>query len=85
MEKNNKGLRITIDSNLRSRYDDLRLESGSNGTNYFNQELYIMEIKVLDAIPLWLVNNLSDLKIYPISFSKVGSIYTENKRSEVLC
>lgn len=84
-EKNNKGLRITIDSNLRSRYDDLKLESGNFGNNYFNDELYIMEIKVLGAIPLWLVGNLSDLKIYPTSFSKVGSIYTNNKRSEVLC
>lgn len=84
-EKNNKGLRITIDSNLRSRCDNLNLESGSYGTNYFDKDTYIMEIKVLDAIPLWLVKNLSDLKIYPISFSKVGSIYTKNKRSEILC
>ena len=84
-EKNNKNLRITIDANLRSRYDDLKLEDGSYGERYFDSDMYIMEIKVLDSMPIWLVNSLSDLKIYPISFSKVGSIYIKNKGSEVLC
>lgn len=84
-EKNNKNLRITIDANLRSRYNDLKLENGSYGNNYFDNDMYIMEIKVLDSMPLWLVKSLSDLKIYPISFSKVGSIYIKNKGSEVLC
>ena len=84
-EKNNKNLRITIDANLRSRYNDLKLESGSYGDKYFDNDTYIMEIKVLDSMPLWLVKNLSKLKIYPISFSKVGSIYSKSKGSEVVC
>ena len=84
-EKNNKDLRITIDCNLRYRSDDLRLELGNNGINFFKDEIYIMEIKCLDALPLWLVRCLSDLKIYPTSFSKVGNIYKEIKRKEVLC
>jgi len=84
-QKNNKDLRITIDSNLRSRSDDLRLELGSRGEKYFKDDLYIMEIKVLEAMPLWLTRSLSELKIYPTSFSKVGNIYTNLKRSEVLC
>ena len=84
-EKNNRGLRITVDRNLRSRYDNLRLESGNYGDKFFDDDIYIREIKVLDSIPLWLVRNLSELKIFPVSFSKVGSIYVKNKRSEVLC
>lgn len=84
-EKNNKHLRITIDANLRSRYDDLKLENGSYGDKYFDDDTYIMEIKVLDAIPLWLVSVLSELKIYPVSFSKVGSVYMKKKGSEVTC
>ena len=84
-EKNNKNLRITIDANLRSRYYDLRLEDGSYGEKYFNNDMYIMEVKVLDSMPIWLVKSLSDLKIYPVSFSKVGSIYAKSKGSEVLC
>jgi len=68
-------LRITIDSNLRSRRNDLRLELGDYGDSYFDNDYYIMEIKTIGAIPLWFVRILSDLKIYPISFSKYGNIY----------
>lgn len=83
-EINNSNLRITIDTNLRSRRDHLSLENGDNGRNYFDEELYIMEIKTLDAMPLWLVRNLSNLGIFPISFSKYGSIYTRDKE-ECIC
>ena len=84
-EKGNRSLRITIDSNLRSRYDNLRLEYGDNGEAYFDEETYIMEVKVLNAMRLWLTMVLSELKIYPISFSKIGSIYSKEKESECLC
>lgn len=83
--RDNKNIRITIDENLRSRTDDLRLELGSNGKKYFQDREYIMEIKILDAMPLWLARSLSTLKIYPTSFSKVGSIYKKLKGSEVQC
>lgn len=77
--KENKDLRITIDTNLRSRKEDLRLELGDAGKKYFDEDYYIMEIKTLGAIPLWLVRALSELKIYPTSFSKYGSIYAKEK------
>lgn len=82
-ERGNRNLRITIDSNLRSRKDLLSLELGSDGKLYFDEERYIMEIKTLGSMPLWLVRSLSKLKIYPISFSKVGSIYTKDKEEEI--
>ena len=68
-------LRITFDSNLRSRREDLKLELGSSGKKYFTEDMYIMEIKCLNAMPLWLVNYLSELRVYPKSFSKYGNIY----------
>lgn len=77
-------LRITIDENLRSRRNDLFLEKGDEGNYYFDNEIYIMEIKYLNALPLWLVQCLSDLRIYPTSFSKLGSVYKKNRR-ENLC
>lgn len=83
--RDNENIRITIDENLRSRTEDLRLELGSNGKKYFQDREYIMEIKILDAMPLWLARSLSTLKIYPTSFSKVGSIYKKLKGSEVHC
>ena len=83
IEKNNENLRITIDTNLRSRKEKLSLELGDKGELYFNEEKYIMEIKTLGAMPLWLVKSLSDLGIYPVSFSKFGSIYKKDKEEKV--
>ena len=34
-----------------------------------------MEVKSLQSIPLWFTRILSDMKIYPNSFSKYGEIY----------
>lgn len=77
-------LRITFDNNLRSRKDNLRLEYGDFGELFFDDDTYIMEIKTLGAMPLWLVRVLSELKIYPTSFSKYGSIY-KKERMKQLC
>ena len=82
-EINNENLRITIDTNLRSRKENLSLELGDKGKLYFEDQIYIMEIKTLGAMPLWLVKNLSDLKIYPVSFSKFGSIYKKDKEEKI--
>lgn len=84
MGKEDENLRITVDSNLRSRKTDLSLELGDWGKLYFTEESYIMEIKTLDSMPLWLTRSLSNLKIYPVSFSKYGSIYKKD-REEILC
>lgn len=79
---NNEHLRITIDTNLRSRRDHLSLEYGDKGEKYFQDNMYIMEIKTLGAMPLWLVRNLSELKIYTRSFSKIGNVYIKYKEEE---
>lgn len=80
--KDDENLRITFDSNLRSRSSDLRLEYGDSGEKYFDDEMYIMEIKTLGAMPFWLVDALSALKVYPTSFSKIGSIYSKKLEGE---
>lgn len=67
-------LRITFDCNLRSRRTQLYFED-KNMIKYFKEDYYIMEIKTLGAIPLWLARILSELKIFPTSFSKYGKIY----------
>lgn len=77
--KDNSHLRITIDANLRSRTTDLNLELGDAGKKLFKSNYYILEIKSLTALPIWLTSTLSELKIYPISFSKYGSIYKNLK------
>ena len=81
--KEDELLRITIDTNLRSRKENLTLEYGDDGILYFEKPTYIVEIKTLGAMPLWLVRSLSDLKIYPKSFSKIGNIYIKDKEEEL--
>ena len=76
-DKEDKGFRITFDSNIIARTYDLKLESGSYGESILPKGQYIMEIKTLNSIPLWLVKYLNDLKIVPGSFSKYGEAYTQ--------
>ena len=82
-EKNNPNFRITFDKNIRSRETNLRLEYGDNGNLYFKSDTYIMELKTLGALPLWFTKILSQLKIYPMSFSKYGSIYKKKVKEEI--
>lgn len=79
-------LRITFDHNIRSRNYDLDLKNGDYGESLLDDTSYLIEIKTLAAFPLWLVEILSGLKMYPTSFSKYGNIYKneqlENRRNE---
>lgn len=77
----NKDFRITFDFNIRSRDSDLDLLSGSDGKYLFDNNSVIMEIKTAQSMPLWITKLLSEMKIYPTSFSKYGTIY-KNKIKE---
>ncbi len=74
-------LRITFDSAVRCRTDRLRLSEGDDGryikVGKFGDDYRIMEIKTSGAIPFELAEILSELKIYPASFSKYGEIYKQ--------
>lgn len=72
-EKNNNDLRISFDTNIRSRRYALRLEDGDFGSKLLDDEVYLMEIKTSLAKPLWLTHILSELDIKRKSFSKYGT------------
>lgn len=74
--KTDHNLRITFDKNVRFRTDELSLSAGSYGERILPRNLCIMEIKALNTMPLWLVEALGQLKIFPGSFSKYGTAYT---------
>jgi len=78
-DKNDSNFRITFDTNIRSREFDLKIEDGSNGNKLFKDKFYLMELKAHEALPMWIVDILSSLKIYPISFSKYGKVYEGRK------
>ena len=65
-------LRITFDQNIRFREDQLSLTSGDFGMKILDDNKYLMEIKIVGAMPLWLSRTLNKLNIYPRSFSKYG-------------
>ena len=73
--KENPEIRITFDKNLVWRDYDLDLRLGSHGEHLLPNDYALMEIKVPNTVPLWLAELLSELKIYPRSFSKVGTAY----------
>lgn len=70
-----KELRITFDTQLRRRYDRLSFTDGDSGKLLLNKNQALMEIKVANAYPLWLTHILSEMKLYPTSFSKYGTAY----------
>ena len=69
-------LRVTFDRNILFREEDLRLESGSYGRTILPEGTRVMEIKITNAMPLWLAHMLDEMRIFPASFSKYGSAYT---------
>jgi len=71
----NRDLRITFDTNIRTRRTDLRLELGDHGEKLLDDNVYLMEIKAEKTIPVWVSKMLSEFKIYRTSFSKYGTEY----------
>ena len=70
-------LRLTIDGNPRYRTDQLDLRTSMDGISLLPEGSSILEIKVQDAMPLWLTSLLSEGKIYKTSFSKYGEAYKQ--------
>jgi hypothetical protein len=69
------GLRITFDTNIRFRQDDLSLGKDERGTDILEPGRVLMEIKTPSSIPLWLCRALNDCGAFPQSFSKYGTAY----------
>lgn len=70
-------LRITFDTNIRTRRYDLKLEKGDYGEKLLDHTMWLMEVKAKDSIPLWLTQILSEYKVYKRSFSKYGAQYNK--------
>lgn len=68
-------LRLTIDRNPRYRMTDLNLTTSLEGTPLLEEGYTVLEIKVQQAMPMWLGKILADAQIYKGSFSKYGEAY----------
>lgn len=75
-------LRMTFDFKIRCRRDELSLRAGAHGIGLISDDSALMEIKIPQAMPLWLSSALSQLSVYPVSFSKYGQFYTKELKGE---
>lgn len=80
-EKNNPNFRLTFDSNIIAREDNLKLNSGIYGYQILEGDKYIMELKTLESLPFWMVKLLDKLELSTCGFSKYGEAYTQ----QILC
>lgn len=68
-------LRLTFDHNIRYRKRDLNLHTSLDGHLILDEPYVLMEIKVQQAVPLWLLKLMSQNQIRQTSFSKYGAAY----------
>ncbi|CAM3548060.1 polyphosphate polymerase domain-containing protein [Marinicrinis lubricantis] len=82
--KNNRDLRITFDSNIRSRRYDVRLENGDHGELLLEPGQWLMEVKAEKTVPVWLAKLLSEHQMYRTSFSKYGNEYKKLRANRMM-
>lgn len=68
-------LRLTFDTHILYREEQTELDKGIWGKELLPAGMRVMEIKIPNAMPLWLSTILDELEIYPASFSKYGTAY----------
>ncbi len=75
-------LRVTFDRNIRWRDYELDLTQGDHGEALLPPDTVLMEIKIPGTAPVWLSHMLSELNIFPVSFSKYGGCYKRMMAAE---
>ncbi len=80
--RDDEDLRITFDENILWQDEDISLCSRPYGTPILDKDMVLMEIKVANAMPLWLSGLLSEEGIYKTSFSKYGQAYLQKRDGE---
>lgn len=73
--KDDPEVRLTFDTNILTRRDDLDLRSGLYGEPLLKPDTVLMEIKVAETPPRWMMKLFSEAKAYRTSFSKYGTEY----------
>ncbi|MDE6679707.1 MAG: polyphosphate polymerase domain-containing protein, partial [Ruminococcus sp.] len=81
--KDDKDFRLTFDRQITERRNDLSLSYESYGNQIIGIDQRLMEVKVGNAVPEWLIAKLSELGIYKISFSKYGRAYQNFVKSGI--
>jgi len=77
VDRNDNRLRVTFDDKILCRETDLSLDKGIWGKPLTDDGVKLMEIKTVECMPPWLSAALDKCCIYPGSFSKYGTAYTD--------
>ncbi len=77
------GLRLTLDWDILWRICGLDLRLGAWGVPLLKEDETLMEIKISNAMPLWLSSALSDIGIFPLSYSKYGRAYQQMEKEMI--
>ena len=75
--KEDPDFRVTFDTGIRYRTDELDLTAGSFGKAVLPEGTVLMELKIAGAMPLALSRKMAELGIFGTSVSKYGCAYTK--------
>lgn len=81
--KDNKDFRLTFDRKITERREDLHLSYESYGNQIIGEDQRLMEVKVSDGVPDWLIRKLSELQVFKTSFSKYGKAYQNYIKNQI--
>lgn len=86
-DREDPAFRLTFDENIRylkaaGPGKDVRFTDGRKGKAVLPAYFRLMEVKIMDAYPLWFSHLLGDAGIFPVSFSKYGTAYKLEMLSE---
>lgn len=82
--KEDKNFRMTFDRNVMTRRSNFQFGSSDEDTPLLPNGEYIMEIKILGAMPLWLTHLLSEKGLFSHGFSKYGVKYKLDAKNREL-
>lgn len=82
--KRDPQLRVTFDRRIRGRENCLDLACGDFGTELIRRDQVLMEVKIPGAMPLWMSRSLSELGVFPVSYSKYGMYYKKKLMKQTM-
>ena len=73
--KDDNSFRLTFDRSITQRRFDVSLSYPNYGSQLLLPGQYLMEVKITNAMPIWLSQKLAELGVYKASFSKYGRAF----------
>ncbi len=73
----NDNLRMTFDFNIKTRNTNVSLYRSDNDLDVLPASNVLLEVKVVEGIPFWLLEFMHKHKIYKTSFSKYGTAFNK--------